>query len=191
LSHEQLNTARLQLLPHRPAWSLALIGSEESFERNSGLRPAGGLRAFLVPEDSSEEDQEGLRNSGEADPWVHGFAAMHSESGLVMGAGDFTGPPDDNGVVEIVYGVVPDFERQGYATEIAAALVAFAMKDPRVHLVRAHTLPEANASTGVLRRCGFVHVGNVVDVEDGPLWRWERPRRAKQTAVLDEGTVGA
>jgi RimJ/RimL family protein N-acetyltransferase len=173
---------------HQPSWSLALIESEESFARSSGLRPAGGLRAFRVSEDVSDEDLESLRNSREADAWVHGFAAIHIESGLVMGAGGFTGPPDDHGTVEIVFGVVPDFERQGFATEIAAALLAFAFKDPRVRLVVAHTLPEANASTGVLRRCGFVHVGEVLDGEDGPLWRWERQRRGQQTGFLDQGT---
>ena len=35
-------------------------------------------------------------------------------------------------------------------------------------------LPEATASTRVLRKCGFVHIGEVVDPEDGPVWRWER-----------------
>src|SRR6266702_2366495 len=43
-----------------------------------------------------------------------------------------------------------------------------------VRLVRAHTLPEENASTRVLLKCGFRHLGTVVDPEDGPVWRWER-----------------
>jgi RimJ/RimL family protein N-acetyltransferase len=77
-------------------------------------------------------------------------------------------------MVEIAYGVVPSREGQGFATEAAGGLVRFAATDPRVRLLRAHTLPEANASARVLRKCGFVHVGSVVDPEDGPVWRWER-----------------
>ncbi len=50
----------------------------------------------------------------------------------------------------------------------------FAANDPRVQLIRAHTRPEANASTRVLRKCGFVHIGEIIDPEDGPVWRWER-----------------
>jgi len=34
----------------------------------------------------------------------------------------------------------------------------------------------ANASTRVLVKCGFRHVGGVVDPEDAPVWRWERSR---------------
>ena len=44
----------------------------------------------------------------------------------------------------------------------------------RVKCIRAHTRPEANASTRVLAKCGFVLIGPVVDPEDGPVWRWER-----------------
>jgi|SRR6267378_2525891 len=38
----------------------------------------------------------------------------------------------------------------------------------------AHTLPLSNPSTRVLQKCGFRHIGAVVDPEDGPVWRWER-----------------
>ena len=84
------------------------------------------------------------------------------------------GEPDAEGMVEIAYGVVSSREGRGYATEAARALIHFAARDPRVRTLRAHTLPEANASTRVLTKCGFVHIGPVVDPEDGPVWRWER-----------------
>ena len=48
----------------------------------------------------------------------------------------------------------------------------------RATLVRAHTLAERNASTRVLEKCGFGLVGEVVDPEDGPVWRWERTATA-------------
>lgn len=68
----------------------------------------------------------------------------------------------------------PQFAGQGYATEAATALVRFALASGQVRLVRAHTLPVANASTRVLLKCGFRHVGEVIDPEDGLVWRWER-----------------
>ena len=58
-----------------------------------------------------------------ADAWVHGFAAVHRNSGIVVGTGSFKGPPAD-GMVEIAYGVAPDHRGKGYATEVAEALVA-------------------------------------------------------------------
>ena len=72
----------------------------------------------------------------------------------------------------------PDSEGNGYATEAAQAMVDYAFQNERVLLVRAHTLPESNASTRVLTKCGFRRVGQVVDPDDGPVWRWEKQRNA-------------
>jgi len=102
---------------------------------------------------------------------------MERDRQEVIGAAGFKGPPDSGGMVEIAYGIVPSREGRGYATEAAGALVRFAQADDRVRLVRAHTLPEANASTHVLRKCGFVQVGEVIDPDDGRVWRWERNAR--------------
>ena len=99
---------------------------------------------------------------------------MHREAQMVIGSAGFKGPPDADGMVEIAYGVVPAFQRRGYATEMAKALVDFALHDERVRLLRAHTLRDPNPSTKVLRKCGFDFVGEVVEPEDGPVWRWER-----------------
>jgi RimJ/RimL family protein N-acetyltransferase len=57
---------------------------------------------------------------------------------------------------------------------MAKALVDYALQDERVRLLRAHTLREANPSTKVLRKCGFDFTGEVVEPDDGPVWRWER-----------------
>ena len=107
-------------------------------------------------------------------PWRHGFFIIEKASGEIVGGAGFKGEPDAEGMVEIAYGVVSSREGRGYATEAARALIHFAARDPRVRTLRAHTLPEANASTRVLTKCGFVHIGPVVDPEDGPVWRWER-----------------
>jgi RimJ/RimL family protein N-acetyltransferase len=175
---EPIETARLRLRPHSPADLLALIDGVAELEKRIGMRVADGLRDFLVSGDVSPAWIERLRESAAtpADPWVHGFGVIHRESGAMMGTTGFRGPPDDDGVVEIGYGIVPAYEGHGYATEAAAALVTFAFDHDAVRLVRAHTLPEANASTRVLGKNGFTFSGPVEDPEDGLVWRWERPR---------------
>jgi RimJ/RimL family protein N-acetyltransferase len=107
-----------------------------------------------------------------ADPWVHGFRLVHRSSGAVVGFCSFKGPPAD-GVVEIAYGIAPDEQKKGYATEAARALVEFARSSRKVRLIRAHTLPDGAASKRVLEKCGFHHVGEIVDPEDGLVWRYE------------------
>jgi RimJ/RimL family protein N-acetyltransferase len=115
-----------------------------------------------------------LDKSSFCDPWIHGFALVHQGSGAVVGRCGFKGPPAEDGAVEIAYGVSPEYQGKGYATEAAAALAGYALSHQRVRTVRAHTLPQQNASTRVLTKCGFRRVGEVTDPEDGLVWRWER-----------------
>ena len=115
-----------------------------------------------------------LRATKSADPWRHGYSMVHRETGCAVGSCAFKGPPTE-GVVEIAYGVNTEHQGNGYATEAAAALTNFAFAE-NVPTVRAHTLPEPNASTRVLTKCGFRHLGEVIDPEDGLVWRWEKCR---------------
>jgi len=43
-------------------------------------------------------------------------------------------------------------------------------------MIRSHTYGADNASARVLTKCGFKEVGQVMDPEDGMVWRWERVR---------------
>jgi [ribosomal protein S5]-alanine N-acetyltransferase len=153
-----------------------LIEGPRQFEEQIGLRAADGLRDFIVSDEVSPTWLTLLHAATAADPWVHGFAVVHQESGAVIGSAGFKGPPDEEGVVEIAYGIVSGYQGRGYATEAAAALVTFAFVSHRVRLVRAHTQPTPNASTRVLAKCGFERIGDVVDPEDGLVWQWERAR---------------
>lgn len=144
------------------------------------LQTREDVRAFVEQMQPHERAQVSpawlglLDGSGPASPWIHGFRLLTLESGKVVGHCGFKGPPDAEGVVEIAYGVDPEHQGKGYATEAAQALVNYVSNQGEVHLIRAHTLPEWNASTRVLTKCGFERVGEVIDPEDGLVWRWER-----------------
>ena len=170
-----LETARLDLAPCTPEQILALIERPETFERLVGFPFDHALHAFYSSADVSPKWVAALRSAsgGAPDPWRHGFFVVHHADRRVIGSAGYKGAPDAEGIVEIAYGIVPSHEGQGYATEAAGALVTYAFGHG-AERVRAHTLPVANASTHVLRKCGFSKVGEVVDPEDGPVWRWER-----------------
>jgi ribosomal protein S18 acetylase RimI-like enzyme len=105
-------------------------------------------------------------------PWT-GYLAV-DEAGLIVGTCAFKAPPDPDGVVEIAYFTFPPFEGRGIASAMAAALVERARHEPGVRRLRAHTRPGANASTRILEKTGFDRVGEIVDPDDGLVWRWER-----------------
>jgi ribosomal-protein-alanine N-acetyltransferase len=115
-----------------------------------------------------------LHASSEQDPWAHGFSVVEQESGAHVGDCAFKAPPSTDGMVEIAYGIEPEHQGQGFATEAAEALVVFAFRDDRIKVVRAHTLEATNASARVLTKCGFKNLGQVVDPEDGLVTRWEK-----------------
>jgi RimJ/RimL family protein N-acetyltransferase len=169
-----IDTVHLRLVPFSPEQLLALLEGVPQFEERFGLRAAEGLRDGYVSGEVSPVWLAQLRASTATDPWLHGFAVVHRENNLVIGSAGFKGPPDAEGIVELAYGIVLGYQGRGYATEAAAALVAYAFASDRVRLVRAHTRPTPNASTRVLTKCGFERVGEIVDPEDGLVWRWER-----------------
>ena len=175
-----IDTERLRLRPYSPADLVALIDGTAQFEQRVGFPIADGVREFLVSGEVSPVWLEKLRQSapGAPNPWAYGYGVIDRASNSVVGTAGFKGPPNADGVVEIAYGIAPSHEGRGYATEVAGALVDFAFSTDAVRVVRAHTLPSANASTRVLTKCGFAFLGEVEDPEDGRVWRWERPKDA-------------
>jgi RimJ/RimL family protein N-acetyltransferase len=104
-------------------------------------------------------------------PWL-GYLAVDAAAGEVVGTCAFKAAPDGDGRVEIAYFTFPEFEGRGYASAMARALVRLAGESGAAPQVIAHTLPERNASTRVLEKCGFALLGEVHDPEDGRVWRW-------------------
>ena len=71
-----------------------------------------------------------------------------------------------NGMAEIGYGILEEYQGQGYATEAVGAAVIWALKQPDVACVEAETAPDNRASQRVLEKCGFLPSGTFG--EEGP-----------------------
>ena len=169
-----MQSERIRLLAHTPNHLRALLEGGLAYERQFGISVADGVRDSLTGPEISESFLARFREAVSADPWRDGFGIVQLKERRLIGLCSFVGPPDEEGSVEIAYAVAPGFERQGYATEAARLLIAHAFAGGRVRRVRAHTLPERNASTRILEKCGFQHCGELIDPVDGPIWRWER-----------------
>jgi RimJ/RimL family protein N-acetyltransferase len=121
-----------------------------------------------------------LQRTGATAPWT-GYLAVDRAHQIIIGTCAFTAPPDPEGVVEIAYFTFSPFEGRGYASAMAAGLVELAEGSAGVRRVRAHTLPERNASTRILEKLGFERIGEAVDPEAGQVWRWERDPAAHRS----------
>jgi aminoglycoside phosphotransferase (APT) family kinase protein/RimJ/RimL family protein N-acetyltransferase len=163
--------AHLRVVPARREWLEALAESDDAFTRLTGIpvehewtaQFPGIVRWCLQRLDAGDDPA-----------WsVHLFFDT-DRGGALIGNGGWKGAPV-GGVAELGYAVAPACRNRGIATGAVAVLLAQAAS-AGLHTVVAHTLREPSASTRVLERSGFRHVGD--EHEDGvPVWRWERPVR--------------
>lgn len=106
--------------------------------------------------------------------WALPFVAVDAD-GRIVGRGGFHEPPDERGMVEVGYEVEPDQRRKGHATAILALMLERAAEAPDARVVRASISPDNVASLATVAKFGFVHVGELMDDEDGLELLFERP----------------
>jgi ribosomal-protein-alanine N-acetyltransferase len=83
---------------------------------------------------------------------------------LIGSVGAFT-KADNPSECEIGYGLLPQFEGRGFATEAAQALISYLRcDDERIESVIAHTFPSIPASIRVMEKCGMVFDGDGEEV---------------------------
>lgn len=104
------------------------------------------------------------------------YLVADGHAGQIVGSCGFKDGPNADREVEIAYYTFPHCEGKGYATEMARRLVEMALQISEVQRVIAHTLPEENASTEILKKIGMRFAGEVMDPEDGRVWKWEYVR---------------
>lgn len=103
------------------------------------------------------------------EPWLV-RPAIRREPGApsdAVGFVNFHAPPNEAGIAEIGYSILPSWRRRGYGLEAARALLAWAVADPRVRTLRASVAPDNAPSRGLVARLGMVQTGEQWDPEDG------------------------
>ena len=106
------------------------------------------------------------REHPESRPW---YAAWFIEDtdGERVGELCFKGLSPD-GITEIGYGILPEFQGRGYATEVVEAVTQWALSQPGVRCITAETEANNAASQKVLDKAGFTATGEYG--EEGPLF---------------------
>lgn len=100
-----------------------------------------------------------------------GAHLVFDEDGALVGLAGWKGEPV-HGVAELGYAVAPARQGRGIATCVVRELLSRA-RAAGLRTVIAHTLAETSASTSVLERCDFERVEELIDPDDGAVWRWE------------------
>lgn len=159
-----MNPPDLTVEPIRLEWAEALMVSDATFAERFNIPVEPGWSGF-------EDALPILLNAARAPSPSRWRPALFFDAGTLVGNGGWKGPPED-GVAELGYAVAPARQRRGIATTVVHRLVEVARREG-LRAVVAHTLAEENASTKVLIRCGFARVDEIIDPDEGPIWRWE------------------
>ncbi len=104
--------------------------------------------------------------------WYAPWKMTLKDSQKYVGDLCFKGPVKNHSV-EIGYGVQPEQEGRGYATEALRAMTQWAFSQKDVVFVEAETAQDNKASQRVLEKCGFVSDGTTG--EEGPRFVLESP----------------
>lgn len=149
-----LQTPRLRLVPATVQTVAAEINDRIELERLLQAQiPANW------PPESAADALPWFLEQLQANPTSEGWWGWYgiAADGLIGGAG-FKGPPA-SGEVETGYSLLPEYQRQGYATEMVGALVEWALGDERVQRVVAETTPDNLPSIRLLERLQFHRQG--------------------------------
>ena len=152
-----LTTARLDLVAATMQHAQATIEGSAAIASLMQVIVPASWPPELLDADALKFFRDKLAEDESQAAWWFYFVLRRNAEGTrtLIGSAGFKGPPDADGMVEIGYGLLPEFHLQGYASEASNALVVFAFADTRVQRVIAETLPELLGSMGVMRRCGM------------------------------------
>ena len=86
----------------------------------------------------------------------------------IIGSTSFHGAPDENGMIEIGLGVSPKFRRQGFAYEALAGMWSWVCTQEGIETLRYTVAASNKASIALVKKFGFIHIGQQLDELDGP-----------------------
>src|SRR5215472_5163078 len=160
-SAKDLKTQRLRLVTITPAMLKAEAAADGSLAKILGAE----VTEEWPPEHWEPHVYHFIEKQYEEDPRTRGWhryvllpnARRAARPYTLIGAvGAF---PKLEGDAEIGYSTLPSFQRKGYGTEAARALVAWLLTQKDVKSVSAQTYPRLPESIKVMERCGMTYVG--------------------------------
>jgi RimJ/RimL family protein N-acetyltransferase len=160
-----ITTERLELIPGTAEIFAARVDDRNALARFLGALVPDNWPPELYDQDAVDWTAKYLSENPDAVGWLLWFVVLRStETGsgerTVIGCCGFKGKPMADGTCEIGYGVLPQFQRAGYAPEATRALIRWAFSHTDVSRVIAETYPELKPSIRVMEKNGLRFAGS-------------------------------
>ena len=173
---QRLETPRLKLLPFTLELKQVTLAERARLTELLGVAipdawpGAGLLEALPLFIEAMEKDPTGLVWDG---------IILHKADQVAIGGIGFHGPPDEAGRVEIGYNIIPAYEGQGYATEMARRVIDWAFQTPGIQLITAQCRDDNLGSIRVLEKVGMRRLPS-----EGRTLRWELQKYNSASEIL-------
>jgi ribosomal-protein-alanine N-acetyltransferase len=162
---QRLETHRLKLLPYTLALKKVTLSERARLTQMLGVAIPDAwpgvdlLEALPLFIEAMEKDPLGLVWDG---------IILHKADQVAIGGIGFHGPPDEAGRVEIGYNIIPAYEGQGYATEMARRVIDWAFQTPGIQVITAECRDDNIGSIRVLEKVGMRRLA-----AEGHTLKWE------------------
>ncbi len=160
-------TDRLIIIPMTYSMVCAVLGGDNKKFMESGVNFNGKwpLKDTL---DILNFIKDGMNKNDEIDGFDV-WMIVKRENMTVIGDAGFKGAPNENGEIEIGFGLIEEEQNRGYGYETASALINWALQQNGVSVIKADCLIDNSASINLLKKCGMREIGR-----DAELIYWEK-----------------
>jgi RimJ/RimL family protein N-acetyltransferase len=158
-----LRTTRLQLIPATIASLRAELAGRTHLARELNVSIPESWPPELYDEPAIRFTLDRLVREPEEDGWwLYYVGRLNPANGpaQLVGVTGYKGPVNAAGIVEVGYGILPEYRRHGFASEATRALIDRAFGMSQVKKVVAETYPHLSASIAVMVRCGMSLIGD-------------------------------
>jgi len=101
--------------------------------------------------------------------------AISKDKKEIIGSAGFHLFPDDEGMIEIGFGIVSEMQNKGYGKELLHGMWLMISERPDVKTLRYTVTPDNAPSVHIIKSLGFNLVGEQMDEEDGLELIYELP----------------
>lgn len=162
-----LETNRLKIMPLNIKQFELLLQGVDKIEEALGLNPSHESLDEHTHEAMTSLYKLALEHK-ENYYWFTNWQIILKSENLSIGSACFMGSANENGEVELGYGINESFRCHGYMTEAIMAIYKWALEQSTVISIIAETDKDNISSHRVLQKCGFIKFD---ENDDGYFWR--------------------
>jgi len=137
------------------------VQSPDDFANKSGLKPSSSLIDYQTREAILNDLLPNVDDPAKDYLFYTMWIIIHKQKKTIIGGLCFHGEPDENGEIEIGYGIDNNYRNQGFMYEALIGLIDWLKNTSKVESITAETEYSNSASIKLLEKVGFEKVKKI------------------------------